>query len=756
MDEFDESDKQWQRASLKQKTESKAEKKLKKALKKHEEDSYVSDDDEAANIFGEISEEEDSEQELETKQPPKPGDPAPTAQQGSTSPNVSGSKASSPSLVPAVSTPDPAKLAKQKKKELDISGYDAVSAARKAMYSSVIDTNQLRSLSGFTVAGGASSAMAKVVTGGSGAVIVEGGKSPDAPKGRSPDLNSSTPKIRLKVGGTVVTAGESQKRKADDSKLETSKRPKTEPPPPPTAAEVIGGQRKKSSNSKANSPNLSANGSSGDSKQRSKASDSRTSPNVQMPAASPRIEELRGGSKSSGTPRRNESETSQGSSARPSPSVSSGGTPTSTPSVNASTSASPSLDDANTLTDAELRSLFAPPNTVRSVRELVALNRMKILALAFLAAAIADAQLVQPLWRDPAKKLGPQNAIKNARSRFNLTIALADDSKRSVSLTDFVDEYYTTSATIGKGQTFNFDLDTGSSDVWIRGASCTSSDGSCGASGQSTFKTSDTTVKKTGSTWTTSYGSGEVSGNVYSGTVALAGVSAKINFGVTTSETGFNFNADGLWGLAYSSINEISGGNFVSTSGIANMSFYFSNSADNDFGELTINGLDTTKFSGTLNYVSISSKTYYQFNPKGATFTVGSQSIAFTNTGNGAIADTGTSLFLIPNAMSDTLNTAIGSDSYSSSDGVYPIACSKATSGPNIVFKLGAVTITIPPSIYVVSDGNGGCFSGISQIGEVSSGSGPAYIFGDTFLRAAYTVFDVKNSRIGFAQAIHP
>ncbi|KAJ3195695.1 hypothetical protein HDU83_004238 [Entophlyctis luteolus] len=378
------------------------------------------------------------------------------------------------------------------------------------------------------------------------------------------------------------------------------------------------------------------------------------------------------------------------------------------------------------------------------------------LATLLCIAALASAQTVQPIWREAAKKKGPTNAVKNARARFNLDIVLDGESKRDDSLTDYTDEYYTTTATLGNGQTFNFDLDTGSSDVWIRGASCTSSDGSCGQSGQAAFDTTDSSVSDAGSTWTTNYGSGSVSGEIYSGSASLGDASANINFGVSTSETGFTDASDGLWGLAYSSINEISGGNFVSAAGISSLSFYFSNSADGDNGELTINGVDSSKYSGSLEYISISSDTYYQFNPKGATFTVGSKKIAFTNTGNGAIADTGTSLLLIPNAMSDSLNSAIGAGAYDSSQGIYAIDCSKASSGPTITFKLSNVAITIPSSIYVMSDGNGGCISGISRIGSISSGSGPAYIFGDTFLRAAYSVFDVANNRLGFAQAVHP
>ncbi|KAJ3132833.1 hypothetical protein HK100_004928 [Physocladia obscura] len=76
-----------------------------------------------------------------------------------------------------------------------------------------------------------------------------------------------------------------------------------------------------------------------------------------------------------------------------------------------------------------------------------------------------------------------------------------------------------------------------------------------------------------------------------------------------------------------------------------------------------------------------------------------------------------------------------------------------ASSGPVIQFTLGSVAISINPAEYVLNQG-GSCASGISQIGQLS-GNGPVYIFGDVFLRAAYSVFDIQNNQLGFAQAIH-
>ncbi|KAJ3063712.1 hypothetical protein HDU98_000491 [Podochytrium sp. JEL0797] len=356
---------------------------------------------------------------------------------------------------------------------------------------------------------------------------------------------------------------------------------------------------------------------------------------------------------------------------------------------------------------------------------------------------------------------GPRNAMVNAKTRYHLDLPALHHTKplrrRSVFLTDFSDELYTTNVQFGNGQVFSVDLDTGSSDVWIRGPACTSTDGSCGAKlGLPVINLADSTLKNTGVSFKLSYGSGSVKGAVYAGPVSLGGISATINFGVTTYENGFAPPGDGLWGLAYGPLNAISGGNYVKTAQISSLAFYFSDNVNGDQAELTINGVDSSKFVGTMQYgeVPLSSNSYYQINPSGGSFIVNAKSFPITYTV--AIIDTGTSLLLMPNALSDSINAAIGAGAYDSNYGVYAIDCNIFSTGPTITIKLGAATIALGPQQYVMSNGDGAtCSSGISQIGTIPSG-GIAFIFGDTFLKSVYTVFDVQNSRLGFAKAVHP
>ncbi|KAI8621033.1 aspartic peptidase domain-containing protein [Chytriomyces sp. MP71] len=376
---------------------------------------------------------------------------------------------------------------------------------------------------------------------------------------------------------------------------------------------------------------------------------------------------------------------------------------------------------------------------------------MKLISILAATAALASAANVVtvPIERHASKKQDAHLSMKNAAARYNLKLS---SSKRDAPLTDYSDELYTASVTFGNGQTFTTDLDTGSSDVWVRGPKCVG-DANSGCQG-SKIDTTDKTLKSSTTTWKVSYGDGSgASGFVYKGPVALGGVKATVNFGVTTKENGMTGPNDGLWGLAYSSLNDISGGNFVQAAGITSLAFYFSDSSDGDKGELTLNGVDNSKFSGSLAYIPITSQTYYQFDPSGATFTVNGKAIGVSDTS--AIADTGTTLLLGPQSVTDKINSAIGAGAYDSNSGVYSIDCGVLKSGPTVQFNLQGININLSPKEYVLKQSDGSCASGISSIGSLTGG-GPAWIFGDTFLRAAYNVYDIQNNRLGFAQAVHP
>ncbi|KAJ3314432.1 Vacuolar protease A [Boothiomyces sp. JEL0838] len=314
-------------------------------------------------------------------------------------------------------------------------------------------------------------------------------------------------------------------------------------------------------------------------------------------------------------------------------------------------------------------------------------------------------------------------------------------------------DLYIAQVTIGS-QKFNIDLDTGSADVWVRGKSCQSNDNSCGGN-QPALDTNDKTISSLGVPFSVQYGSGAVKGNVFQGPVELAGLVANnLPFGVSTQETGFgDAVTDGLLGMAFDSISNIAKqtgkpANFFDALGLPKgkqlFSFFLSDSPDgNKAGQITLGGVDETKFQGEFTSHPLNSDTFWQFDVSGMTFQVGDQKGDATGGLTDGIADSGTTLLAMTDDVAAAINGAIGGQQQGS---IFVVDCAKRQSAPPLVLNFGGHTYSIPPSIYIRDLGNQ-CFSGVS--GGISNGE--PIIFGDTFMRQFYTVFDVDNKQVKFA-----
>ncbi|KAJ3323332.1 hypothetical protein HDV06_001852 [Boothiomyces sp. JEL0866] len=374
--------------------------------------------------------------------------------------------------------------------------------------------------------------------------------------------------------------------------------------------------------------------------------------------------------------------------------------------------------------------------------------------LVFALAAVSASPVNQPITVKVSKKAvasGVQRHASVLRATLNRFATTGQEP-----LVNAQNEFYSAAITVGNGQSFTVDLDTGSSDVWLRGANCQSSDSSCNGN---KVDVSDSTLSDSGQTWSTSYGSGSVSGEIYTGPISLAGATASnLPFGASTSETGFAGVADGLLGLGFDSISQISStlgqsANFFDALGYSGsqnkFAFYLSDAADKDDGEITLGGVDSSKFTGTINYVPLNAQTYWQFDSSKLKFTAGSQTGTI---GGSSISDTGTTLIVLGTSQANAINKGIGANAYDSSNGVYPIDCGIASTGKPITFAFSKFTLSVPAKYYVLSNGDGTCVSGITQ----GAGNGVPNIFGDILTRAYYTVYDKANNQVGFALAKHP
>lgn len=112
-----------------------------------------------------------------------------------------------------------------------------------------------------------------------------------------------------------------------------------------------------------------------------------------------------------------------------------------------------------------------------------------------------------------------------------------------------------------------------------------------------------------------------------------------------------------------------------------------------------------------------------------------------------AIADTGTTLMLMPDAVVNAYYSQIPSAAVDTQAGGVVFNCNDTI--PDLTAIINGYQAVIPGNIIrfaQVSANSPQCFGGIQ------SGQGlPFAIYGDIFLKAQFTVFDGGNMRIGFA-----
>jgi len=324
-----------------------------------------------------------------------------------------------------------------------------------------------------------------------------------------------------------------------------------------------------------------------------------------------------------------------------------------------------------------------------------------------------------------------------------------DESSTNVPLVNESDDDYYCQISIGTpGQTFNVQVDTGSSDLWIPGSDCTST----ACLNHTRFDGSkSSTYQATGQNFSIQYGSGYMTGVVGQDVVNIAGLSINQSFGMSlTEDDTFDQGAlDGLIGMAFESISSegvtTPFDNLVQQQGIGSLfSFYFNFAANGgQGGELTLGGYDNSKFTGDIKYSPLTAETYWN---------IGLQSVTVNGKDAGvqpqdATIDTGTTLIIAPDSDAQAINNLIGAKPIQGQDGMYSLPCNIAGL-PDVVLTFNGNKFTVPPEAYVFSNGDGTCVSGISGDGGMGMTS---WIAGDVFLRNYYSVFDEGNSQVGFA-----
>lgn len=203
----------------------------------------------------------------------------------------------------------------------------------------------------------------------------------------------------------------------------------------------------------------------------------------------------------------------------------------------------------------------------------------------------------------------------------------------------------------GSPQTFELIFDTGSSDIWVPGADCGIVAG-CVHPRDAKYDGGGTAL---GTNTSIEYGSGSTEGANYVDDVTVAGLnSTQQTLFAVTSAYGFEaIDADGICGMAFSSIAQDNGTTFfenLMAQGSVDTNefgFYMGRvaSGTEDDSEMALGGRDSAKYTGDFTTVPVTSETYWQVALDKVT--VNSKTGGANTPGQAAI-DTGTTTIVAP------------------------------------------------------------------------------------------------------------
>ncbi|KIK55675.1 hypothetical protein GYMLUDRAFT_263999 [Collybiopsis luxurians FD-317 M1] len=322
--------------------------------------------------------------------------------------------------------------------------------------------------------------------------------------------------------------------------------------------------------------------------------------------------------------------------------------------------------------------------------------------------------------------------------------------RQSVPISNQVVSYI---ASVGIGaddSQFQLIVDTGSSNTWV---------------GANKPFTPSPTSTNTGDLVGVTYGSGSFVGTEWIDRLTLSPelVVEEQSIGVASRSSGFE-GVDGILGLGPDDLTEgtVNGQAIVHTvtdnlflqgtiaQNLVSISFQPAITENDNSGELTFGGTDSTRFTGNITFV-----------PRVGDFWGISQSVTYGTTsilGNtDGIVDTGTTLILFDQTAFNAYVTATGAV-LDNATGLLRVTTAQFNALQNLNFNIGGTTFSLTPnaqifprSLNVAIGGNANnIYLIVGNLGPV--GEEPFnFVNGYAFLERFYSVYDTGNNRVGIA-----